>query len=374
MASDRHARPRARDAGIVIGTMQPGQDNAITDVPGVGVGHVTLVSGQGALIPGSGPVRTGVTAILPHPGNLFRAKVPAAIHVINGFGKSTGLAQVAELGNIETPIVLTNTLSVGTAWDAVVTHMIGDNPDIGVGTVGTVNPVIGECNDGYLNDIQGRHVRADHVLQALDAARGGPVAEGCVGAGTGMSAFGFKGGIGTASRILPEALGGFAVGVLVLANFGRRVDLVIDGVPVGLRLADWQPAAKIDVGSVMVVMATNAPASDRQLGRLARRGAHGLSRTGSIAGHGSGDFAIAFATEGLLPAEGDSLVNSSLRLAEDGALLGGLFQAVIEATEEAVINALFAAETTVGRDDHVRYALPVDVVQELMATHGRLKR
>ena len=374
MAGDGYVRPRARDAGIVIGTMQPGPNNAITDVPGVAVGHVTLVCGQGVLIPGSGPVRTGVTAILPHPGNIFRAKVPAAIHVINGFGKSTGLAQVAELGNIETPIVLTNTLSVGTAWDAVVTHMIRDNPDIGIGTVGTVNPVIGECNDGFLNDIQGRHVRAAHVLQALSNACGGPVAEGCVGAGTGMSAFGFKGGIGTASRLLPEALGGFAVGVLVLANFGRRVDLVIDGVPVGRQLADWQPAATLDVGSVMVVMATNAPASDRQLGRLARRGAHGLARTGSIAGHGSGDFAIAFATEGLIAGEDGPLVSLSGRLAEDGALLGGLFQAVIESTEEAVINALFAAETTVGRDDHVRYALPVDVVRELMASHGRLKR
>jgi len=365
-------RPRARAAGIVIGVLQPGKGNAITDVPGVAVGHVTLIEGSGALVPGRGPVRTGVTAILPHPGNVFRAKVPAAIHVINGFGKSTGLAQVAELGNIETPIVLTNTLSVGTAWDAVVTHMIAANPDIGIGSVGTVNPVIGECNDGFLNDIQGRHVRTEHVLAALATATRGPVGEGCLGAGTGMSAFGWKGGIGTSSRILPDHLGGFTVGVLVLANFGRRADLVIDGVPVGQLLGDWQPPGQLDVGSVMVIIATNAPLTDRQLGRLARRAGHGLARTGSIAGHGSGDFAIAFATEGLQTIEDSPVVGPVLGLAEEGSGMGGLFQAVIESTEEAVINALFAAQTLVGRDNHVRHALPLEPVLQLMANHGRL--
>lgn len=386
-------RPRARDAGIAIGTMPPGKNNAITDVPGVAVGHVTLVSGQGALIPGNGPVRTGVTAILPHQGNVFRRKAPAAVDVINGFGKSTGLAQIAELGNIETPILLTNTLSVGRVWDAVVTYMIKANPDIGIGTVGTVNPVVGECNDGYLNDIQGRHVTEDHVLAALAAATSGPVAEGCVGAGTGMSAFGWKGGIGTASRLLPEEYGSFVVGVLVLANFGRREDLVIDGVPVGRDLKEWTPPPRpdepaqpqhnpgaggeqsdVDVGSVMVILATDAPLTDRQLGRLARRVGMGLARTGSIAGHGSGDFVIAFANSCLQPVDFETVTYRETRVAEEGRGMGALFQATIEATEESVVNALFAAHTTQGRDGHVRYGLPVDAVLEIMARHGRPKK
>ncbi len=390
-------RPRARDEGITIGTMAPVKSNAITDVPGVAVGHVTLVAGQGALVPGLGPVRTGVTAILPHQGNVFRRKAPAAVDVINGFGKSTGLAQIAELGNIETPILLTNTLSVGRVWDAVVTYMVAGNPDIGIGTVGTVNPVVGECNDDYLNDIQGRHVKEEHVLAALAGAKTGPVPEGCVGAGTGMSAFGWKGGIGTASRVLPEEHGSFVVGVLVLANFGRREDLVIDGVPVGRDLKDWQPPGgapqprpaaggsagwsggpleqfDLDVGSVMVILATDAPLTDRQLGRLARRVGMGLARTGSIAGHGSGDFVIAFANSCLQPLDFDTVTYRETRVAEEGRSMGSLFQATIESTEEAVVNALFAAETTEGRDGHVRYGLPVDAVLAIMARHGRPKK
>ncbi len=386
-------RPRAREAGIVIGTMPPGKYNAITDVPGVAVGHVTLVSGDGPLSPGHGPVRTGVTAILPHQGNLFRRKAPAAVDVINGFGKSTGLAQIAELGNIETPILLTNTLSVGCVWDAVVTYMIAGNPDIGIGTVGTVNPVVGECNDGYLNDIQGRHVKEEHVLAALASAATGPVAEGCVGAGTGMSAFGWKGGIGTASRVLPEEYGDFVVGVLLLANFGRREDLVIDGVPVGRDLKDWTPPPEpappdagtggavpsgeqfdLDIGSVMVILGTDAPLTDRQLGRLARRVGMGLARTGSIAGHGSGDFVIAFANSCLQPLDFETVTYRETRVAEEGRGMGALFQATIEATEEAVVSALFAAETTEGRDGHVRYGLPIDEVLQIMARHGRPRK
>ncbi len=388
-------RLRAAEAGVIIGTMDRGQYNAITDVPGVAVGHVTLISGEGPLVPGRGPVRTGVTAILPHQGNVFRRKVPAAVHVINGFGKSTGLAQIAELGNIETPILLTNTLSVGRVWDAAVTYMLQGNPDIGVGPVGTVNPVVGECNDGYLNDIQGRHVREEHVLRALASATTGPVAAGAAGAGIWMTAFGFKGGIGTASRVLPQPLGRFVVGVLVLANFGRREDLLIDGVPVGRALREWMPREAIadpavrpplaesapeapvgdlDVGSVMVIVATDAPLTDRQLSRLARRAGMGLARAGSIAGHGSGDFVIAFANSSLQPHTFEAITYRETRLAEDGRNMGALFQATIEATEEAVINAVFAAETTEGRDNHVRYGLPLDLALEIVARHGRLVR
>ena len=367
-------RPRAREAGVVTGAMPPGPHNAITDVPGVMVGQVTLVRGHGPLIPGCGPVRTGVTAILPHAGNLFRTKVPAAVEVINGFGKSTGLAQIAELGNIETPILLTNTLSVGLVWDAVVTAMIAANPDIGIGAVGTVNPVVGECNDGYLNDIQGRHVTAAHVQQALAAAAGGPVDEGAVGAGTGMSCYGFKGGIGTASRVLASGQGGWVVGVLVLANFGRREDLMICGVPVGRELAEWEPppGPALDTGSVMVIIGTDAPLTDRQLGRVARRAGRRSGPHGSIAGHGSGDFVIAFATAGLPPHDAGATTYAETRLAEDGQVLGGLFQATIEATEEAVVNALFAAPTVTGRDGHVRNGLPVELVQAILRRHGRL--
>lgn len=395
-------RPRAREAGVVIGVMPPGRHNAITDVPGVAVGQVTLCSGHGGLVAGRGPVRTGVTAVLPHGGNLFRQKVPAAVHVINGFGKSTGFDQVRELGTIETPILLTNTLAVGRVWDAVVSHMIAANPDIGVGSAGTVNPVVGECNDGFLNDIQGRHVGEQHVLAAIRSAAAGPVAEGACGAGTGMSCFGFKGGIGTASRLLPAAMEGYTVGVLVLANYGRREDLVIDGVPVGRELKEWPgdqampgdgagqaagqtpavPGAAtgpdqfaLDVGSVMVVLGTDAPLDARQLGRLARRAGLGLARTGSIAGHGSGDFVIAFATTaGPPPLDDAAATYRATRLAEKGGIFGALFKATIEATEEAVINALFAAPTTEGRDGHVRPGLPIPLVREILGRHGRLSQ
>jgi D-aminopeptidase len=311
--------------------------------------------------------------------------------VINGFGKATGLAQVVELGNIETPVLLTNTLSVGRVWDAVVSAMISDNPDIGIGPVGTVNPVVGECNDGYLNDIQGRHVAAEHVQSALDGAGSGPVAEGAVGAGTGMSCFGYKGGIGTASRVIAAELGGFKVGILVLANFGRSEDLLISGVPVGRELKQWSPPppggpdaaapgptgagwdqSELDTGSVMVILATDAPLDSRQLGRLSRRAGLGLARTGSIAGHGSGDFVIAFAHTGLQSPDIAAPTYLETRMAEDGRLMGALFQATIEATEESVVNALFAAPTVVGRDDHVRHGLPVDLVLDILRRQRRI--
>jgi D-aminopeptidase len=342
-------------------------------VPGVLVGHRTLFEGNGPLVRGSGPVRTGVTVVLPHDGNLFREKVPAATFVMNGFGKSVGFPQVDELGVIESPIALTGTLNVGLVADGLVEHAIRANPDIGIST-SSFNPVVGECNDGVLSDLQGRHVRQEHVLEAIRDAAGSPVEEGVVGAGTGMVLYGFKGGIGSASRKLGEGLGGYSVGVLVLGNFGRREQLVIAGVPVGRRLRDWQPAPELpESGSIMVIVATDAPMLDRTLRRLARRAPLGLARTGSIAGHGSGDFVIAFSTAQRIPHEPASNVFSLEHIVEGGALIDALFQAVVEATEEAVINALFAARTVVGRDGVVRHALPLDETLALLEASGVLR-
>lgn len=361
-------RPRAREAGIQLGTMEPGPLNAITDVAGVAAGQVTLISGEGPLVPGQGPVRTGVTVILPHQGNLFQEKVPAGIFVLNGFGKCTGQEQIDELGVIESPIALTGTMNVGLVMDGLVEHAIRTNPEIGV-TTSTVNAVVGECSDSYLNDMHGRHVRQEHVLQAIEQARSGPVAEGCVGAGTGMSLYGFKGGIGTASRRLPAGLGGYTVGALVLGNFGRRDQLVIDGVPIGRKLleSDWNPEPPVvESGSVMVILATDAPMLDRTLRRLARRATHGLARTGSISGNGSGDYIIAFSTGLRIPHVPKDLTLSLTHVVEHGELIDALFQAVVESTEEAVVNALFAATTMVGRDNHVRHALPIDRVLAML--------
>lgn len=364
-------RPRARDIGIVIGTMNTGSRNAITDVPGVQVGQATVWFGDGPLVPGGGPARTGVTVIRPHPGNLYLEKVPAAIEVINGFGKATGSAQVDELGTIETPIALTSTLCTGRVADALITDAIRSTPEIGI-TTSTVNPVVGECADSYLNDMQGRHVREEHVLQALAAASSGAVEEGSVGAGTGMSAFGFKGGIGTSSRIVNQDVGGWTVGVLVLANFGAKRQLIIDGVPVG-RMLDDRAQVEPERGSIMMVVATDAPLLDRGLRRLARRTTFGLARTGSMGGHGSGDIAIAFSThsEVRVPHYAPAVTVPATLLSEngpgaDGRPIDALFQATIEATEEAILNALFRATTVTGRDGHVRYALPVERVADLL--------
>ncbi len=256
-------RPRLRDTGITIGTIPTGTHNAITDLSGVMVGHTTLTRGDGALTPGAGPVRTGVTVILPHGGNLFQHRVPAAFYQFNGFGKCVGIEQIDELGLLETPIALTSTLSIGRVADALISHAIAENPMIGI-SMSTVNPFVGECNDGFLNDIQGRHVGHAEVESALASAVTGPVAEGSVGAGTGMSMFGFKGGIGTSSRLVPEAIGGWTVGALVLANFGQLQSLVIDGVPVGQLLQESE-AKEPDKGSIVIVIATDAPMLDRQL-------------------------------------------------------------------------------------------------------------
>lgn len=364
--------PRLRDLGVHPGTLSPGKHNAITDVAGVYVGHTTLISGEGALEAGVGPVRTGVTAILPHAGDIFRQKVTAAVYTINGYGKATGFEQVRELGQIETPILLTNTLNVGTVADALVAYMIDQNPAIGVHT-STVNPVVGECNDGRLNDIQGRHVKAGHVRAAIASAASGPVAEGCVGGGTGMVCYGWKGGIGTASRRVMDKEGDgqiYTLGALVQANFGARHELTILGVPVGQHLDDapFTP----DPGSVMVVLATDIPLTARQLQRLARRAAFGLARTGTVCHHGSGDFVIAFTTANRWTHANATNFEAIQRVTEGDKFMNRAFRAVVESVEEAVYNALIAAETMTGRDGNIVHALPHDALRDLLRRYNRL--
>jgi D-aminopeptidase len=370
MTANPVARPRARDLGIVLGVLPTGPHNAITDVEGVRVGHTTLWRGDGPLVRGVGPVRTGVTAILPHGDNPFLEKVPAAAEVFNGFGKTTGLVQVDELGELETPILLTNTLSVGQVSDALVGWMVEQHPAIGVTTT-SVNPVVAECNDGGLNDIGGRHVSEADVRAAIAEARGGPVAEGNLGAGTGMVCYGWAGGIGTASRRLAADGGGWTVGALVLANFGRRHDLLVAGVPVGRELAKLATPER-EHGSIIVVVATDAPLDARQLGRIARRAPLGLARTGSHGGHGSGDVVIAFSTANRIPHYATDLVRQVALVDEHGPAIDALFAATVEATEEAVINAICAANAIVGRDDHRREALPTDEVLAILRQRGAM--
>ncbi len=363
---------RARDYGIPFGSLEPGPANGITDVKGVMVGQTTLISGDGTLVPGKGPIRTGVTVILPHPGNVFRNKVPAVMHSINGFGKCFGQEQVDEFGEIESPIALTGTMNAARVADALISYGIRENPDIGIRTT-TINAVVGECSDQVLNDMQGRHVRDTHVLAAIDNASFGPVEEGAVGAGTGMSCYGFKGGIGTASRKLPHSEDGWTVGMLVLANFGRKEQLTIAGVPVGRMLIEGE-AEEIERGSIMFVLATDAPLLDRGLKRLARRCAHGLARTGSISGNTSGDFVIGFSTTESCrkPHGSDPAILQPAVLNDHSRTMDALFQAVVEATEEAIINALFASETMTGRDGNKRVQLPITHVVELLRDSNRL--
>jgi len=362
MAEDR---PRLRDWGLHVGPGRPGPLNAITDVSGIRVGHTTLISGEGRLCPGEGPVRTGVTIILPHGDDIFRHKVRAAVHTINGYGKVYGFEQVREEGLIESPIALTNTLNVALVADALIQQAIRRNPGIGI-TSGSVNVVVGETNDGYLNDLQGRHVRAEHVWRAIDAASPDNVPEGAVGAGTGTTCFGWKGGIGTASRVLSEKDGGFTVGALAQTNYGRPDRLTILGVPVGrsLRPPDVDMREAESGGSVMIVLATDAPLSARQLGRLCVRASAGLARTGSVYDHGSGDFVIAFSTAYWIDHEPSGLVADGPMLVDEGSVMRGLFSAVADSVEEAVLNSLWQARTVVGRDGHTRHALPlVDVIE-----------
>ena len=369
-------RPRARDLGIKIGILPTGAQNAITDVAGVLVGHTTIVRGDS--------IRTGVTAVLPHSGNIFRQKVPGAVFVGNGFGKLMGSTQVDELGEIETPIMLTSTLSVPRVADALLSYML-TLP--GNEEVQSINAIVAETNDGFLNDIRGRHVTADDVVAAIKGAKSGAVEEGCVGAGTGTVAFGFKGGIGTSSRKLPDNLGGYTVGVLVQTNFGGV--LTINGAPVGRELGRYylkdqlergkataepkaqQSQSQAD-GSIIIVVATDAPLDSRQLRRMGARAIMGLARTGATGSNGSGDYAIAFSTS----RERDNSANagtgsqSGPRVVQNDAM-SPLFLAVIEATEEAIYNSMFRAVTTTSRGRTVE-ALPLDRTLEILRRHEAL--
>jgi len=353
---------RVRDIGIKIGVMQPGTHNAITDVPGVRVGHVTLNQGK--------DIRTGVTAILPHAGNMYQQKVPAAMYIGNGFGKLAGYSQVEELGTLETPIILTNTLSVPAACEGLITHTLNQE---GNEEVRSVNAVVGETNDGYLSDIRARHIKEKHILKALKNATDGPVQEGSVGAGTGTSCFGFKGGIGTASRVLPEKLGGWTIGVLTQTNFGGV--LQIAGVPVGVELGEYSFKKALETspdGSCMMVIMTDAPLDARNLKRLAKRGMMGLAKTGGIASNGSGDYVIAVSTAESVrvAAKSDSNLTSGEVLRNDA--MSPLFMAAIEATEEAILNSLFMSTTMEGRDGHVSPGLPVEAVKTIMTNYRAL--
>jgi D-aminopeptidase len=353
-------RPRLREFGIRTGVLSPGPLNSITDVAGVRVGQITLIQGK--------DIRTGVTVILPHEGNIFQEKVPAAIAVANGFGKLTGSTQVEELGNMETPIVLTNTLSVPTAAEAVIDYVL-TLP--GNEAVESVNPVVGETNDGYLNDIRRRFVNKEHVLEAIRKAQGGLVEEGCVGAGTGTTCFDFKGGIGTSSRRLPASRGGYTVGILVQTNFGGI--LQISGVPVGVRLGNYYLQKEVgsgSEGSCMIVVATDAPLDSRNLKRLARRALLGIVRTGGFYANSSGDYAIAFSTakEVRIPNRSSSLTQPVVLLRNEH--MSPLFLAAAEASEEAILNSLFKAQRMEGKDGHVAEALPLDKIKELFKESG----
>ena len=362
------SRPRARDIGLAPGVLPTGPLNAITDVKGVKIGQVTLIEGES--------IRTGVTAILPHDGNIFQEKVPAAVHIGNAFGKLVGATQVQELGYIETPIVLTNTLNVWEAADGVVTYILGlpGNED-----VRSVNPIVGETNDGSLNDIRGRHVKEKHVLEAIRNAESGPVEEGCVGAGTGTQAFGFKGGIGTSSRRLPESLGGYTVGALVQSNFGGVLQM--DGIPVGKEIGRYYlrnqlegttgPDAAAD-GSIMMVAATDAPLRAHELERFARRVMAGLARTGSSLSNGSGDFVIVFSTAPELRSAYQTKDRFETGSVVRNDRLSPLFQAVVEATEEAIYNSVLKATSVTGRDGNSAEALPIDKLLEIGKKYNRL--
>jgi len=354
---------RARDYGIRIGVMPTGQYNGITDVKGVSVGHLTKIEGE--------KIRTGVTAILPHTGNLFQEKVPAAVFIGNGFGKLAGSTQIEELGNLESPIILTNTLSVAAGIEGIIEYTLNFP---GNEQVQSVNAVVGETNDGFLNDIRGQHISRNEVLEAIQNAGSDFVLEGNVGAGTGTVCFGFKGGIGTSSRKLPASLGGYTVGVLVQSNFGGV--LQINGVPIGEELGQYGFKNQLESvdGSCMIIVATDAPINERNLKRMAQRAMMGLAKTGGIASNGSGDYVIAFSTyeANRIKHQVEHLVLEMPHLLRNDDM-SPLFLATIEATEEAIINSLFAAEEMLGKDNRMIKALPVENVIELMKKYNRIK-
>ena len=378
LAGAQAPRVRARDLGIVVGTLPPGPLNAITDVGGVLVGHSTIVKGDGPLKVGEGPVRTGVTAVLPRQDIWFNG-VYAATHTLNGDGEMTGTHWIRDRETLMHPILITNTGSVGDVHAAEIAYMNERHPARDWAFL----PVVAETWDGTLNDVRGQHVKKAHVFGAIDDARGGAVVEGSVGGGTGMICYAFKGGIGTSSRNVPPAAGGFTVGVLVQANFGRRPELTIAGVPVGREITDLMPETRRDEGaaadinlthegSVIVVVATDAPLSSRQLARLASRAALGLARTGSTSGNTSGDIFIAFSTANTIPQSTDARTISATFISpESTSTLNPLFQAVVEATEEAVLNALTKAETMTGINGNRVYAIPYDRLKAVMTRYGR---
>ena len=353
-AADSNHRERARDIGIQIGILPTGTHNAITDVAGVKVGHVTLNEGDS--------IRTGVTAILPSD-DIWTARFFGAAHVIHGNGEATGIARINQAGWIESPILLTNTLSVGAVHDGVVRYIVKRYPDNNI-----VLPIVAECYDGGLNDISGLHVTAQHAIDAIENATDGPVNEGCVGGGTGMRCYGFKAGIGTASRVLPEERGGWTVGVLVNSNGGRRSQLRIDGVPVGQEIIGSPPKPGRD-GSFIIVVATDAPLTHRQLKQLAIRATHGLARTGTPSTDSSGEFVIAFSTANVFSNSSETGTFQIQMLVN--RRLSSLFQAVIEATEEAIVNSMTMATTTTGRNGRTMYAIPLAALQKVMKAHGR---
>ena len=378
-------RPHVQDLGITIGEYDSGEWNSITDVPGVKVGHVTIIEGQGELHPGHGPVRTGATVIIPRD-DVWHHKVPAGAFVLNGTGEMTGLAWIMESGFLEYPIALTNTLNVPRVADGVMSWMIQQYPDIGIRD-DTLTPVVAECDDSRLNDSQGRHVSPEEVVQALETAASGPIQEGAVGAGTGMVSYQFKGGIGSASRVLPMEKGGYRVGVLVNANHGRRHEFTLAGVPVGrlyrnedetvakqqnlpdssISLKVIHPQKRQDSGSIIIIIATDAPLDARQLSRLSRRATIGLARTGSISHHGSGDFVLAFSTGNIIPHYPKEQTFVMTHVADTH--LNPLFQATVEATEEAILNALLQATTMTGRDDRQFEAISIKQLRSILASY-----
>jgi D-aminopeptidase len=362
------ARCRLRDLGVAIGRLPAGPLNAVTDVPGVRVGHCTVSWGGPELPRGSGPARTGVTAVLPHAGELWHERVVAGAFAANGAGEVIGISAIREWGLIETPVMLTNSQSAGAVYDATVRWMMDRQPLAGIEDA--VMPAVGECDDGFLNDLRGMHVHGEHVRAALDAASAGAVAEGCVGAGTGMSCFDFKAGIGTSSRRVTAHGRSWTVGVLALSNFGVRHRLRVDGVPVGREITDLMPVENRE-GSCIVVLATDAPLTARQCERLARRCALGLAVTGSYASDGSGEIMVAFTTAHRIPrVAAEPLAVTSV--ANDQ--MSELFEAAVDATAESVFNALTAATTTVGRDGNQAYALPLDRLVEVMRRYGHEAR
>jgi D-aminopeptidase len=364
-AIDETKRVRFRDLGLRFGRFEPGPHNAITDVRGVRVGHTTV--DEDAPVSGRGPARTGVTAILPNRGNIFEERVVGSGFVLNGAGEVAGLTQVLEWGHIETPILLTNTLAVGLASDAVVNHMVKRFPGIGK-THDVIIPVVGECDDSWLNDIAGRHVREEHIVAAIETAKKGPVDEGNVGGGTGMVTCDLSGGIGTSSRRLPQQDGGYTLGVLVMSNFGHLRDLRMMGVPVGKLLVPRFPEEmlrKRTYGSIIAVLATDAPLLPHQLGRLSKRVALGIGRVGSFAAHGSGEIVVSFSTANSVPRHSKKMLAEVTFLLDPG--LDQLYEAAIETTEEAILNAICAARPQTGVDGHHAPALPLDDVREILS-------